>query len=79
MSSTRYAIDGSNPREERYASSPEIDRCFRAGDVARRCEALEAREDRELIWAFQFLSHHLGGKRQLTDAIFSESNKLDWK
>jgi hypothetical protein len=52
-------------RQERYCSSPELERGLLANLVAKRCEVLADREDRELIWFLQYLSHGNGGLKKV--------------
>lgn len=61
MSSTRHAKAGSPLRQERYLSSPEFERGLKALPVARRCELISNRLERELIWWLQFKSQQEGG------------------
>ena len=70
MSSTRRASDNSVFRQERFASAPEFERGLMANLVAKRCAILERRDDRQLIWFLQMLSHQDGGIKKLaTDLI----------
>ena len=61
MSSTRRAKGDSIFRQDRYASSPEVERGLIANLVARRCSVLTDKADRELVWFIQYLSHQAGG------------------
>lgn len=61
MSSTRRATDSIKFRQERFASAPEFERGLMGNLVAKRCALLERREDRQLIWFLQLLSHEAGG------------------
>lgn len=61
MSSTRTARPGSPFRQERFASSRQFDQGLKANLVARRCELLDMRADREMIWWLQRESHTEGG------------------
>jgi hypothetical protein len=63
MSSTRTAANGSAFRQEKFASSPALDRALKANLVAARTSVLESAEQREAVWAIQFLSMHSGGLR----------------
>ena len=65
MSSTRKAEDGTQFRQERYASSAQHERGLMANLVAARCETLERPEDRELIYFLQLLSHREGGLKKV--------------
>jgi hypothetical protein len=71
MSNTRTAPPGSGFRQERFASSPEFERGIMANLVARRCELLTSRSDRQLIWFLQLLSHLQGGLEKLASAVLS--------
>lgn len=61
MSSTRRAEPGTPLRQERWCSSQVFERGLLANIVARRCEVIKRREDRELIYFLQMLSHQEGG------------------
>jgi len=61
MSSTRRAKGDSIFHQDRYASSPELERGLIANLVARRCSVLTDKADRELVWFIQYLSHQAGG------------------
>lgn len=52
MTSTRHAPPGTPLRQDRFASSPDIERGLLANLVAARCAGL-SREDAELIWWMQ--------------------------
>ncbi len=65
MSNTRHGIEGGEFRQERFASSREIERGLMANLVAKRCSVLEHAKDRELIWFMQLLSHQPGGIKKL--------------
>jgi hypothetical protein len=58
---TRRAKEDSPFRQERYMSSPELQRGLLATCVASRCRALDDEEDRNLVWFLQRLSHQPGG------------------
>ena len=64
MSSTRHAPAGSPLKQNRYASSPELETGLLANMVAKRCSVLPRAEDCELIWFVQSLSHQDGGLKQ---------------
>lgn len=76
MSSTRKAETGSPFRQERYASSAQLERGLMANLVAARCETLDCAEDRELIYFLQLLSHREGGLKKLAAdlAAFAPEN-----
>jgi hypothetical protein len=61
MSNTRRATPGKPLRQERFCSSPQLQRGLMANIVARRCETVERPEDRDLIWLLQLLSHQWPG------------------
>lgn len=65
MSNTRSADAGTPLRQERFASSPELQRGLMANLVVKRTEALSDPEDRKLIWALQLFSHEEGGFEQV--------------
>jgi hypothetical protein len=69
MSSTRTAKVGSPFRQERFASSPVLDRALKANLVAARASVLESSEQREAIWFLQYLSMHAGGLRWAASEI----------
>jgi hypothetical protein len=69
MSSTRTAEAGGPFRQERFASSPVLDRALKANLVAARVSVLESSEQREAIWFLQFLSMHTGGLRWAASEI----------
>jgi hypothetical protein len=71
MSSTRKADADSPFRQERYASSPALERGLMANLVAARCETLERPEDRELIYFLQLLSHREGGLKKVAAELFA--------
>lgn len=66
MSNTRRASEGSQFRQERFASAPEFERGLMANLVAKRCSLLARQEDRQLIWFLQLLSHQSGGLKKLS-------------
>lgn len=66
MSSTRHAKAGSPLRQERFLSSVEFDQGLKAYPVARRCELLADRKERELVWWLQFKSQQEGGIEAVT-------------
>ncbi|MCU0785332.1 MAG: ATP-binding protein [Verrucomicrobia bacterium] len=53
MSNTRHAPPGTPLRQNKFASSPDIERGLLGNLVARRCASVEAREDRELLFWIQ--------------------------
>ncbi len=66
---TRRATDDSEFRQERYMSSPEVERGLLATCVASRANALDDPEHRNLVWWVQRLSWKPGGLDQLADEI----------
>ena len=61
--------------QERYCSSPELQRGLMANLVAKRCSLISDPKDRELIWFIQLLSHAEGGLAKLSTglcALFQE-------
>lgn len=75
MSSTRHQTTPGPLRQERYASSPEIERGLLASAVARRCSVLDERADRELIWWLHFMSHQPGGLKALVTALLTSHSE----
>jgi hypothetical protein len=71
MSSTRTTENGVF-RQERWASSPALDRALKANLVAARCSVLESAEQREIIWFLQSLSMFNGGLRWAASEIAPE-------
>jgi hypothetical protein len=63
MSSTRTTQNSSAFHQERFASSPALDRAFKANLVAARASVLESAEQREAVWFIQHLSLFAGGLR----------------
>jgi hypothetical protein len=72
MSSTRRAKDSTVFHQSRYSSSPAFERGLIANLVAKRCELLDDRADRELIWFIQYLSHKDGGLKALALDLISK-------
>jgi hypothetical protein len=62
MPSTRTTENGTF-RQERWASSPALDRALKANLVAARVSVLESAEQREIVWFLQSLSLFNGGLR----------------
>ena len=77
MSNTRRASPDSPLRQERYCSSTELERGLLANLVAKRCEVLANRGDRELIWFLQYLSHGNGGLKKVAADLWQmrQNNK----
>lgn len=65
MSNTRHASENGTFRQERFASSLQLERGLMANLVAKRCSVLEQPEDKELIWFLQLLSHQPGGMKKV--------------
>src|SRR5215831_4256554 len=61
MSNTRRALPYGPLRQERYCSSPQLERGLMANLVAKRSEVILDKTDREMIWFLQYLSHLKGG------------------
>lgn len=59
--STRKTNDVTTFHQHRFASSADYERGLLGNLVAKRTALLERRENRELIWAVQYLSHQEGG------------------
>ncbi len=59
-------------RQERYASSAEIERGLLGTMVARRCSVLDKSEDRELIWWLHFMSHRDGGLKVVVAKLLTD-------
>jgi hypothetical protein len=72
MSNTRTAKPGAALRQERYASSPDLDRGLAANLVAARCGVLEKAEDRETVWFLQRLSHTRGGLSSVAKELLAQ-------
>jgi hypothetical protein len=66
-------------RQERWASSPALDRALKANLVAARCGVLESAEQREAIWFLQHLSMHAGGLRWAASEIAPDFMRDDEK
>jgi hypothetical protein len=60
MSSTRHKIEAGPIRQERFASSAEIERGLVASMVAKRLSVVDDPEKRKLIWHLHRLSHTRG-------------------
>jgi hypothetical protein len=65
---TRTTKDASQLRQEKWCSSPALERGMKANLVARRCSVLKGTEYRCLIWSLQFLSHQAGQLERITKA-----------
>jgi hypothetical protein len=70
MSNTRRALPDGPLRQERYCSSPELERGLMANLVAKRCEVLAQSGNRELVWFLQQLSHGDGGLKRVADDLW---------
>jgi hypothetical protein len=66
MSNTRHAEDDSF-HQERFCS--EFCRGLLANIVAKKCDLVSSREDRQLIWSLQLLSHSEGGLEDLATRL----------
>ena len=71
MSSTRYAPQGDEQRDERFASSPLLCRPLKMGDVIRRCETLADPRHIELALFIQYFSGLPGGIEKLCEKFFA--------
>ena len=71
MSSTRKAKDSTVFRQERFSSSPGLERGLLANLVAQRCQVLDQAEDRELIWFLQAESHRPGGLARVAGELLA--------
>lgn len=77
MSSTRKSRDNFAYHQNRYASSPEFGRGLLGNLVAKRCDLIESRADRELVWFIQCLSHREGGVAGLAEKLLEKNaNKI---
>jgi hypothetical protein len=65
MSSTRHAAPGGEFNQERYASSPALEKGLNALLVKNRCATLTDPRDIELVWFLQYLSYQPGGLEKL--------------
>lgn len=61
MSNTRHAQPGVPLRQNRFASSPAIERGLLGNLVALKCATIESPENRELLYWLQSVSHKPGG------------------
>lgn len=68
MSSTRSNQNGAF-HQEKWASSPALDRAFKANLIAARCSVLESAEQCEAVWFIQHLSMFAGGLRWAASEI----------
>jgi hypothetical protein len=69
MSRTRHAAEDSEFRQERYMSSPELNRGLLANCVAARIQTLRDPEHRKLVWWLQKVSWQHGGLDKLAAEI----------
>lgn len=69
MSSTRTTQTNGAFHQEKWASSPALERALKANLVAARASVLESAEQREAICFLQFLSMHAGGLRWAASEI----------
>ncbi len=84
MSSTRYAKEGTPPRQERFASS--LEQGLLANLVARRCTTIDRPEGKAAIWFAQWQSWQPGGltrllrdmRRSLGLAALEPGSEPDW-
>jgi hypothetical protein len=73
MSSTRHAKPETPLRQERFLSAPEFEHGLKAYPVARRCELLTDRKERELAWWLQSRSQQEGGLQAIAEALMREN------
>lgn len=66
---TRRAVASAPFRQERYMSSPEIERGLRAIEVASRVGAIDNPEHRSLVWWLQACSRRPGGIQAVVNEI----------
>src|SRR5882762_1455397 len=66
---TRHAAPGSPLAQEKYCSSPALERGLNALPVSKRCSVLDDPADRELVWALQKWSHEKGGLKVIADEL----------
>jgi histone H3/H4 len=71
MSSTRYAPDDSELRQERWASSSEYNGAISALLAAKRIALVEDEETKALLWYIQWRSLRPGGLKDLTRELFA--------
>jgi hypothetical protein len=69
MSSTRYAADGEELQQQRWASSPDFSTSINALIAAKRIALIENHELRELLWFIQWRSLETGGLRRLANEL----------
>lgn len=73
MSNTRHAARESAPRQERFASSAQLQRGLMANLVAKRCSVWDGVpgrvEQRKLVWWLQYVSHRPGGLDALAEDL----------
>ncbi len=66
---TRHASEDSPFRQERFMSSPELERGLLANCVASRLRVVDCPEEKKLVWWIQKLSHTPGALDALAKAI----------
>lgn len=71
MSSTRYAAEGDELQQQRWASSPEFSTSINALLAAKRIALIENRDLRELLWFIQWRSLEVGGLRRLAKELIT--------
>jgi AAA domain-containing protein len=71
MSSTRYAPEDSELRQERWASSSEYNGAISALLAAKRIALVEDEETKALLWYIQWRSLRPGGLKQLGRELFA--------
>ncbi|MGI8436311.1 MAG: AAA family ATPase [Chthoniobacterales bacterium] len=71
MSSTRYAAEGSAPRQERFASDPEYSGAINALLAAKRIALVDDVELQAVLWYIQFRSLKPLGLKALADELIA--------
>ena len=69
MSNTRHATPGSALNQNRFASSPDIERGLLGNLVALKCATVESAEDRELLYWLQHISRAQGGLARVAGEV----------
>ena len=72
MSSTRHAPPGTPLKQNRFASSSDIDRGLLANLVALRTQGLQDSAIINLIWWLQAQSHEPGGLAELAGELLDK-------
>jgi hypothetical protein len=69
---TRHAESEAEFNQERYCSSPELQRGLMANLVAKRCSVIDDAKQRQLVWFVQLLSHAQGGLAKLATDLLAK-------